>query len=185
MKIIALNGSPRVRGRGYKYLQFFKESINRNQGIDFNIINLADYRIEQCKGCMICYEKGEESCPQKDDYIALIRTLLDSDAVIFYTPTYTLSVSGMIKNFFDRSSYLFHRPLFKGKYSLILSCAAVFGEGYALRTLTLLSEGVGFRVLGKIGIKNYSYDLKPAYELRIKSLIRKKMPEACFKIKKK
>jgi len=133
---------------------------------------------------MICYEKGEESCPQKDDYIALIRTLLDSDAVIFYTPTYTLSVSGMIKNFFDRSSYLFHRPLFKGKYSLILSCAAVFGEGYALRTLTLLSEGVGFRVLGKIGIKNYSYDLKPAYELRIKSLIRKKCRELVSKLRK-
>ncbi|SHJ28010.1 Multimeric flavodoxin WrbA [Geosporobacter subterraneus DSM 17957] len=167
MKIIALMGSQRKNGSGYRYMTQIKNKIISTSGIDFEYLFLSDFDIKMCKGCMVCYEKGEDACPLKDDYLYVIGKLLEADAVIFYSPTYTLSISGMLKNFFDRSSYICHRPLFKGKYAVIMTAVGAFGEKMTLRTLSWIVSAIGFRIIGKIGIRNGGYDRKPDYALKI------------------
>jgi hypothetical protein len=35
--------------------------------VEVEIVRLSDYRIEACRGCKVCFEKGEAYCPLKDD----------------------------------------------------------------------------------------------------------------------
>lgn len=178
MKIIALMGSQRKNGSGYKYTAQIEKKIGSISDVDFEYLFLSDFDIKMCKGCMICYEKGEAACPLKDDYLNVIRKLLEADAVILYSPTYTLSISGMLKNFFDRSSYLCHRPLFKGKHALIMTSVGAFGERLALNTLNWIVASFGFKITGKIGIRSGSYDRNPKYALEID----KKLEYEAFKL---
>lgn len=163
MKIAVVFGSPRKKGRGYDYLSTLQKFFPDREAIELDWIYLSDYEINLCKGCMVCYEKGEMACPLKDDYLKVIERLYEADAVIFYSPTYALSVTGTIKNFFDRSSFILHRPLFKGKYALVLTSVEVFGEKYASQTLCRIVSGMGFRISNSMRIINIKYRGKKTY----------------------
>ncbi len=69
--------------------------INKlNSLIDFDIIDLNDYNISYYN-----YEHKNRN----DDYIDLMRRLIDNyDILIFATPVYWYSMSGLMKVFFDR-----------------------------------------------------------------------------------
>ncbi len=175
MKILAINGSPRKNGSGTRHLNHIKEYLNKFKDINYEILNLTDYEIKQCKGCMVCYKKGEDNCPLKDDYLKVLKKLNDHDAVIFYSPTYALSISGLIKKFFDRSSFIMHRPFFKGKYSICLSCVAAYGDKFALKVLNMIVTALGFKNLSNIGINITHYDKNKKYknktDIKIKNII--------------
>ena len=85
--------------------------------IETEIVNLHDYRLEFCRGCKICFSKGEEHCPLKDDRDLLIEKILASDGVVFATPNYEFQVSAIMKAFLDRLGFVFHRQCFFGKTS--------------------------------------------------------------------
>ncbi|HYF84237.1 MAG TPA: NAD(P)H-dependent oxidoreductase [Clostridia bacterium] len=172
MKILALMGSQRKNGTGYNYVSKIEKAIKEMTEVDFEYVFLSDYDIKMCKGCMVCYEKGEEACPLKDDYLRVIKKLHEADAVIFYSPTYTISISGIMKNFFDRSSYICHRPLFKGKYALIMTTVGAFGEKQALDTLRMIVSVIGYRITGIIGIQNGRYARDSKYVLGIEKRLK-------------
>lgn len=168
MKIAAVMGTYRKNGSGAKYVRQIEDAFRALPGIELEYIWLGDYNLNSCRGCMLCYERGEESCPLKDGYLDAIARVNEADAAIFYSPTYTLSISGLMKTFFDRSSYVLHRPYFKGRHALVLTASASWGERPALKTLRQIVSMMGFTIAGELAIVNSRYEGILKYQEQIK-----------------
>lgn len=162
MKISVINGSPRKNGNGSKFLNEIIAVLKEEVGTEVNIINLSKRNIGICRGCQVCYKSGESFCPIKDDVEAIKKELLGSDGIIFYSPTYVVNMSGLMKNFIDRLSYVCHRPAFYGKTALILTTTGSSGGAAALKALKWPAIAWGLRVVKSFDVKmaEYNYDQK-------------------------
>ena len=144
-KIIALVGSQRKKGT-YDAVLKFGEYLKSYGGIEFETIFLHDYNLEFCTGCKLCFDKGEEYCPLKDDRDILIEKISRSDGVVFASPNYAFHVSARMKNLFDRLAFIFHRPRFWGKACTAIVTQGVFGGNKIVKYLSSMSENLGFYV---------------------------------------
>jgi multimeric flavodoxin WrbA len=113
-KITAFVGSGRNKNT-YTAVEQFLANMHAFGDIESEIVVLSDYRLGFCRGCRVCFDKGEEFCPLKDDLGMLVDKIKASDGVIFATPNYMFQMSGIMKTFLDRFGYLAHRPSFFGK----------------------------------------------------------------------
>jgi multimeric flavodoxin WrbA len=146
MKVIALVGSARKKGT-YTAAEKFMHNLQSFGDIEYEIISLSDYRLEVCKGCKLCFEKGEEYCPLKDDRDKLIEKMKNSDGVVFASPNYSFSVSGQMKIFLDRLGFVFHRPCFFGKTFTGIVVQGIYGGKKLTRYFNFIGKGLGFRVV--------------------------------------
>jgi NAD(P)H-dependent FMN reductase len=102
MYILAINGSPRGRHSNTdRILQPFLEGA-RAAGAETETVYLADLRINPCRGCFTCWTKTPGVCVHRDDIAALLPELRRADVVVYATPLYVFTVSGLMKNFMDR-----------------------------------------------------------------------------------
>ncbi|ADK79233.1 flavodoxin family protein [Sediminispirochaeta smaragdinae] len=102
MKILTILGSPKKNGKTAFVLNFFEEKI-KEKGIAAKRINIIDYNVGGCKGCMACVQKkNEPGCVQKDDVPALFKELIRADMIVYASPLYGWDVSSQMKTFFDR-----------------------------------------------------------------------------------
>ncbi len=92
MKVTAFIGSARKK-HTYNASEQFLQKLQSLGDIDFEIVSLSDYKLETCKDCKLCTDKGEEFCPLKDDRDKLIEKMINSDGIIFSSPTYSFQVS--------------------------------------------------------------------------------------------
>ena len=99
----------------YHAVRQFLDNLQSLGDVKYEIVALSDYRLGLCGGCKVCFSKGEEFCPQKDDRDVLIEKMTSSDGVVFATPNYSFQVSALMKMFLDRLGFVFHRPRFFGK----------------------------------------------------------------------
>jgi hypothetical protein len=63
-----------------------------------------------------------------------------------------MDVSGLFKEFVDRFSYIFHRPRFFKKKSLLLSTTGALGNSEVLKYLHLVAQVWGFEIAGEAGL---------------------------------
>jgi len=102
MKILAINGSPRGKnGNTDRILQSFLQGA-REAGAETETIYLKDLEIKPCLGCFTCWTKTPGVCIHKDDMAKILPEIRKSDIVVYATPLYVFSVSGLMKNFMDR-----------------------------------------------------------------------------------
>ncbi len=91
---VIIKGSSHRNGNTQKVI----DAINSNK--DFDVIDLLDYKIEHFD-----YEHKNHS----DDFLPLMKKVIEQyDTIIFATPVYWYSMSGILKVFFDRISDLLH-----------------------------------------------------------------------------
>ena len=150
MKVLVIMASPR-KGNTYRAAERIREIMKETAQVDWEYVMLRDLHLEQCRGCANCIVKGEEFCPLKDDIADLTQRMHDADGVIFASPVYALQVTGLMKVFIDRHSYILHRPRFFGKKALILSTAGAVGISDVLKYLESVVHMWGFEVAGKAG----------------------------------
>ncbi len=112
MKILAIMGSPKGKGSGYRLVKMIEDRMKAAGDVEFAYLFLKDADLKPCTGCYTCIAKGEDKCPLKDDRAAIEQKLLAVDGVILSSPMYVLNVSGLMKNFIDRFAYTNHRPRF-------------------------------------------------------------------------
>ena len=93
----------------------FLNKLNAYGDVESEIVTLSDFKLGNCRGCRLCFDKGEEFCPLKDDRDVLMDKIMASDGVVFATPNYMFHMSGIMKTFLDRFGYLGHRPKYFGK----------------------------------------------------------------------
>ena len=84
-KITIFIGTPRKQAT-YQAVEKFIISLKKHGEIDFEYVFLNDYTLGNCTGCKLCFSKGEEYCPLKDDRDLLLEKMNHSDGVIFATP---------------------------------------------------------------------------------------------------
>jgi multimeric flavodoxin WrbA len=112
----------------------------------FEYLMLKDADLAHCRGCYFCFAKGEEHCPIRDDAPAIERKMHEAGAVIFATSVYGMNVSGLMKTFVDRFSYIFHRPRFFDKKAFLLTTAGAVGQKEVLEYLDLFARVWGFEI---------------------------------------
>jgi len=113
-KVTAFVGSARKRNT-YKAVVQFMKNLQALGDVEVEIVTLSDYKLGFCRGCMVCFDKGEEFCPLKDDRDVLMEKIKASDGVVFATPNYSFGMSGIMKAFLDRFGFACHRPRYFGK----------------------------------------------------------------------
>lgn len=98
-KVLALMGSPRKSKNTDYLLDYILDGIKEND-VDVKKIYIKDTNVNHCTGCNYCGKTGE--CIIKDDVQEIYNDFDDSDIIIFASPIYFNSVSGLSKNLIDR-----------------------------------------------------------------------------------
>ena len=101
MKIL-VNGSPMgEKGNTAIITQAFLEGAVE-AGAEAETIYLKDKKIDHCSGCFACWGQTPGVCVHKDDMPALLEQFLKSELVIYASPLYIYTWTGLIKDFMDR-----------------------------------------------------------------------------------
>jgi multimeric flavodoxin WrbA len=146
MKVTAFVGSARKK-HTYNVSEKFLQKLKSLGDIEYEIVQLSDYDLKTCKGCMLCLNKGEELCPMKDDRDKLIEKMNNSDGIIFSSPNYSFNVSGLMKIFLDRLGFIFHRPRFFGKAWTSIVVQGFYRGNKIVDYFNFIGKGLGFNVV--------------------------------------
>jgi multimeric flavodoxin WrbA len=130
--------------------------MNNNNSIQFETLFLADYIIEHCLGCRLCFDRGEDMCPLKDDLPAIKLKIKEAEAVIFASPVYVGDVNSNMKVLIDRLAYISHRPEFYDKLGLIIATTGGSQTRHTIRTLGGALYSWGVSVVGTKGFRTYA-----------------------------
>lgn len=145
-KVIALVGCGRKKYT-YDAVREFLDRLEALGGVGTEIVMLGDYQVGTCRGCKVCFTRGEEFCPLKDDRDALIGKMNAADGVVFASPNYSFQVSGLMKVFLDRLGFAFHRPQFHGKVATSIVTQGIHGGRKIVKYLDFVGFGLGFKVV--------------------------------------
>lgn len=145
-KVTAFIGSAQKRAT-YRAVLEFEKNLKRLGDVDFEVVFLSERNLQFCRGCVQCFNKGEALCPLKDDRDMLMEKLERSDGVVFATPSYAFQVSACMKNFLDRTAFLFHRPRYFGKaFTAVVTMGMPVG-GKIRKYLESSGANMGFHVV--------------------------------------
>lgn len=142
-RVTAFVGSARKKHTYEAVVQFLSHLQSMGE-IETEIVRLHDYRLEYCQGCKVCFTKGEEHCPLKDDRDLLIEKMMASDGVVFASPNYSFQLSGIMKTFLDRLGFVMHRPCFFGKTFTSIVTQGVGLGGKIVDYLDFAAKCVGY-----------------------------------------
>ena len=145
-RVTAFIGSARKKSTYNAVCQFLK-NLQSLGDIEYEIITQSDYWLGTCRGCCLCFDKGEEFCPLKDDRDVLIEKMMSSDGVVFACPNYSFQVSALMKLFLDRLGFVFHRPRFFGKAFTSIVSQGFYGGGKIVSYLDFVAKGFGFNTV--------------------------------------
>lgn len=137
MKVIGVSGSPR-KGNTEWMVGKLLEYASRD-GAEVELLLLRSMDVRTCRGCMVCAAGGKERkgiCVIDDDMTEVYPKLLGADAIVLATPTYFEMLSGLLKNFLDRTCPIWPKL-----------------EGKKLAGLAVAEEGIGQAIQN---IKTYS-----------------------------
>lgn len=114
MKVIGVCGSPR-RGNTEWMLGTLCGALEKG-GAEVEMLLLRKMDIKMCRGCLAC-EKGGKlrkgDCVLKDDMASVYPKLLAADIIVLASPGYMGMISGLLKNFLDRTCAVW--PRLEGK----------------------------------------------------------------------
>ncbi len=189
-KVTAFIGSAQKKAT-YQAVQEFEKNLKQHGEVEFEYVFLSDHNLEFCRSCKVCFDKGEEFCPIRDDRDLLLEKMEQSDGVILATPNYAFQISARMKNFLDRFSYVIHRPRFFNKTFTAIVTQGVFGGKSILKYLESTGMNFGFNVTKGSCLttldpmtdnqkKRLSIEMKKAAERFNKGLVSTKMPAPSF-----
>lgn len=153
-KITLFVGSARKKNTYHAAVQF-KNNLQAQGDVECEIVRLCEYQLGICRGCQLCFSKGEEACPMKDDREILFDKIKASDAVVFAAPNYTWDMSGMMKIFLDRFGFAVHRPRYFGKAFTSIVVQALGRGERIVDTFDWTARSLGFNTLKGMTITGY------------------------------
>jgi putative sterol carrier protein/putative NADPH-quinone reductase len=102
-KIVVFDGGP--RNTKFSKTTFMVNHFcrgARSAGAEVEYVKLKDMEINSCTGCFTCWTKTPGECIFKDDMTDLRLKYRKADLIVFASPLYIFSVTGIMKNFLDR-----------------------------------------------------------------------------------
>ncbi|MHB1404845.1 MAG: flavodoxin family protein [Desulfitobacteriaceae bacterium] len=150
MKVVGFCGSPRVKGNTEFLIETALQQL-QNQGIETELIRLADKKIDQCSGCYACVEN--KVCSIEDDFQEMFQKMVEADGLILGSPVYHSSITPKLKALLDRagflcrwvandmksenSAYQWKGTAFSGKVIAPITVARRAGQNFAFAQLLL------------------------------------------------
>lgn len=148
-KVLIIVGSRR-EGNSFHLAKKLKEGL-LDRRISCDIIIPGNQKIYLCTGCMDCDTTG--ICDFKDDMESNINKVLDSDYLIFITPTRWNTLSGDLKIFMDRLNPLYSGRKLENKKMIALVVGSKPKSAYstdgALTSLGSFSESAKMNLVYK------------------------------------
>ncbi len=148
MKIIGVCGSPRKGNTEWMLRALF--AAIEHSGAEVELLLLRKMDVRMCRGCLACEEGGRErkgECKIKDDMAAVYPKLLAADAIVLATPGYMELLSGLLKNFLDRTCAVW--PKLEGKKIAGLAVAEE-GIGQAINNIKTYASLLKMRWVGGV-----------------------------------
>ncbi len=131
VKVVGVVGSARRGGNTEILTRTALEEIQK-EGLETELISLADKRIEPCDGCRSCVEAGE--CHIKDDFGSVFAKMKEADGIILSTPVYYGAASPQIVSLISRFYATRGKPL-KGKVGGPIVVARRAGQNFTFAQL--------------------------------------------------
>ncbi len=126
MKIAVIYGVEH-KGSTYNITQLFLNKF-KNETTEVAEFFLPRDMPHFCKGCGLCFMKGEEFCPDYDKVNMIKIAMVKADLIIFSSPVYVFHTTGQMKTLLDHYGYqwMIHRPnkTMFNKIALVISTAA-------------------------------------------------------------
>lgn len=102
MKVLPINGSPRVGGNTSIALGEM-EKIFQQEGIQVETVQVGNKAIRGCVACLSCMEKGK--CVFDDLVNETAPKFAEADGLVIASPVYYASANGTLISFIDRLFY--------------------------------------------------------------------------------
>ena len=165
-RIMILNGSARRNGNTVKLVEAFTKGAE-SAGNTVECFDLYGMKIQGCIGCEGCARQGvspESPCVQKDDMTKIYEAFARSEVVVFASPIYFWSVTGVLKTASDRlyaELRCLGREGFPRKGVLLMTAA---GPSYdePVEWYRIFERHLGWTNLGEVlgsGKEKEAYDL--------------------------
>ncbi|WDV45217.1 flavodoxin family protein [Clostridiaceae bacterium M8S5] len=101
MKVVAINGSPRIDGNTAQAIEIVAVELKK-QNIDVETLQVGNKNIRGCMACMKCVELGR--CVMDNDVVnEYIAKMKEADGLLLASPVYYSGVAGTMKAFLDRA----------------------------------------------------------------------------------
>jgi putative NADPH-quinone reductase len=101
--VVVFDGGP--RNKNFSKTTFMVNHFckgAKSAGAHIEYIKLKDMKIKPCTGCFTCWTKTPGKCIFDDDMTDLRLKFRKADLIVFASPLYIFSVTGIMKNFLDR-----------------------------------------------------------------------------------
>ena len=102
MKVLMINGSPRVGGNTTVALREMEKVFAKN-GIETETVQIGAEAVRGCIGCNYCYKNGK--CAIDDIVNRLAPKLAECDGLVVGSPVYYASANGTLVSLLDRLFY--------------------------------------------------------------------------------
>ena len=162
MKYIIIQGSSRSNGNTRKISDIVKTELNAGF-LDLKEMHIHPYSY--------LHENFE------DDFLPAFRQIVEYNTIIFITPVYWYTMSGLMKNFFDRISDCLRvekdlgRKL-RGKNMLVIACGSSPDEiPYFFEPFKQSAKYLGMNYLGNLHTWGEKGKLENTEILKIKSFV--------------
>ena len=109
-----------ARFSGMVYEKIRAAAAEEGTGTEYEILTGRDLRIDYCLGCENCFDRGICPLDGQDGLAAVKRKMQECDILLFGSPVYTGSMSGLAKSVLDRIGYWTHRFELAGKPTAVL-----------------------------------------------------------------
>lgn len=131
MKILVLNGSPRMDGNTAAMVEAFAEGASENEH-EITVVSVCRKKIAGCLACEYCHTEGKGKCIQQDDMQEVYPLLQEAEMIVLASPIYYHSFTGQLQCAINRI-YALDKPENLKKAALIMSsgvdhvyCGAIY-----------------------------------------------------------
>ncbi|MCG7844880.1 MAG: flavodoxin family protein [Methanomassiliicoccales archaeon] len=187
MKVVAFNGSPRVKGNTHQALEVVLQVL-RNEGIEVELIDICQEELKPCRACGTCRKNQDERCVIQEDRLnEYMQKMKVANGIIIGSPVYFGNMTAQTKAFIDRAGYvaMSNGDMFKRKVGaavavnrragaldtfdqinklflisqMIVPGSSYWNVGTALKPGDIMSDEEGIRTLKTLG-QNMAWLLK-------------------------
>ena len=139
MKVVAVNGSPRVDGNTAALIKHVFRVLEE-EGIETELIELRGKKIGGCVACLKCFANKDGKCAVKSDFLnECVAKMAKADGIILGSPTYFSDVTAEMKALIDRSGMvaMANDAMFKRKVGAGIVATRRTGAIHAFATINL------------------------------------------------
>ena len=152
MKVVAFNGSPRKDGNTTVLMRQLLIELDR-EGIETEVVQLAEKEIRGCISCFRCFENLDQRCAVKKDAAnECIEKMMGAQGIVLGSPVYFQDVTPEMKALIDRAGFvgLANGKMYRNKVGAAVVCYRRSGGMSTIETMNHLFLSNDIIIAGRV-----------------------------------